>query len=110
AGQIEAGVGYSFRVYVDVKDRGVRVDDIVLMEMANYGLKLYGNTIIINPKFAAEKPEAVRAFLHAFLQGLKDIIRRPADAVESVVRRDDTGKREVGVERLGMAIRDNMRA
>jgi NitT/TauT family transport system substrate-binding protein len=93
---------------VDLKDRGVPVDDIVLMEMANYGLKLYGNTIIINPKFAAEKPEAVRAFLHAFLQGLKDIVRRPADAVESIVRRDDTVKREVELERLRMAIRDNI--
>src|SRR5215471_1936169 len=67
AGQIDAALGYSFRIYVDLKDRGVPVDDIVLMAMANYGLKLYGNTIIINPKFAAEKPEAVRAFLHAFL-------------------------------------------
>jgi NitT/TauT family transport system substrate-binding protein len=108
AGQIDAALGYSFRLYVDLKDRGVPVDDIVLMPMANYGLKLYGNAIIINPKFAAEKPEAVRAFLHAFLKGLKDIVRRPAEAVESVVRRDDTVKKEVELERLRMAIRDNI--
>jgi NitT/TauT family transport system substrate-binding protein len=86
----------------------VPVDDIVLMPMANFGLKLYGNAIIINPKIAAEKPEAVRAFLHAFLKGLKDIVRRPAEAVESVVRRDDTVKKEVELERLRMAIRDNI--
>ena len=108
AGQIDAALGYSFRLYVDLKDRGVPVDDIVLMPMADYGLKLYGNTIIINPKFAAEKPESVRAFLHAFLRGLKDIVRRPADAVESVMRRDDTVKKEVELERLRMAIRDNI--
>jgi NitT/TauT family transport system substrate-binding protein len=80
----------------------------VLMPMANYGLKLYGNAIIINPKSATEKPEAVRAFSHAFLKGLKDIVRRPAEAVESVVRRDDTVKKEVELERLRMAIRDNI--
>jgi NitT/TauT family transport system substrate-binding protein len=108
AGQIDAALGYSFRLYVDLKDRGVPVDDIVLMPMADYGLKLYGNTIIINPKFAAEKPESVRAFLHAFLRGLKDIVRRPADAVESVMRRDDTVKKEVELERLRMAIRGNI--
>ena len=105
AGQIDAALGYSFRLYVDLKDRGVPVDDIVLMPMADYGLKLYGNTIIINPRFAADKPEAVRAFLHAFLKGLKDVVRRPADAV---VRRDETLKREVELERLRMAIRDNI--
>jgi NitT/TauT family transport system substrate-binding protein len=108
AGQIDAALGYSFRLYVDLKDRGVPVDDIVLMPMADYGLKLYGNTIIINPKFAAEKPEAVRAFLHAFLRGLKDIVRRPTVAVESVMRRDDSVKKEVELERLRMAIGDNI--
>ena len=108
AGQLDAALGYSFRLYVDLKDRGVPVDDIVLMPMADYGLKLYGNAIIINPKFAAEKPEPVRAFLHAFLKGLKDIVRRPAEAVESVERRDDTVKKEAELERLRMAIRDNI--
>jgi NitT/TauT family transport system substrate-binding protein len=108
AGQIDAALGYSFRLYVDLKDRGVPVDDIVLMPMADYGLKLYGNAIIINPKFAAEKPEAVKAFLQAFLHGLKDIVRRPADAVDTLMRRDDAVKREVELERLRMAIRDNI--
>ena len=108
AGQIDAALGYSFRLYVDLKDRGVPVDDIVLMAMADYGLKLYGNAIIINPKFAAEKPEAVKAFLHAFLQGLKEIVRRPAEAVDTIMRRDDTVKRDVELERLRMAIRDNI--
>jgi NitT/TauT family transport system substrate-binding protein len=108
AGQIDAALGYSFRVYIDLKDRGVPVDDIVLMEMANYGLKLYGTAIIVNPKFATEKPEAVKAFLHAFLRGLKETIRHPVDAVDSIAKRDDAAKREVELERLRMAIRDNV--
>lgn len=108
AGQIDAALGYSFQVYVDLKGRGVPIDDIVLMPMADYGFKLYGNAIIVNPKFAAEKPEAVRAFLHAFLKGLKDIVRQPAEAVESVVRLGYTVNREVELERLRMAIRENM--
>src|SRR5215468_7915748 len=41
AGQIDAALGPSFRVYIDLKDRGVPVDDIVLLQMADYGLKLY---------------------------------------------------------------------
>src|SRR5712671_3591256 len=108
AGQIDAALGSSFRLYVDLKDRGVPLDDIVLMPMANYGLKLYGNAIIVNSKFAAEKPEAVKGFLRAFLKGLKETIRRPADAVDSILRRDDGAKREVELERLRMAIRDNI--
>jgi NitT/TauT family transport system substrate-binding protein len=108
AGQLDAVLGYSFRVYLDLKDRGVPVDDIVLMPMANYGLKLYGSAIIVNAKFAAEKPDAAKGFLQAFLKGLKETIRRPAEAVESIVRRDDGAKKEVELERLRMAIRNNI--
>ena len=108
AGQIDAALGSSFRLYVDLKDRGVPLDDIVLMPMADYGLKLYGNAVIVNSKFAAEKPETVRAFLHAFLKGLKETIRHPTEAVESVAKRDDGAKKEVELERLRMAIRDNI--
>jgi NitT/TauT family transport system substrate-binding protein len=108
AGQLDAVLGYSFRVYVDLKDRGVPVDDVVQLPMANYGLKLYGAAIIVNTKFAAEKPDAVAGFLRAFLKGLKETIKNPAAAVDSVLKREDLGKREVELERLRMAIRDNI--
>ncbi len=108
AGQIDAALGYSFRVYVDLKDRGVPVDDIVLMPMADYGLKLYGNAIIVNTKFAAEKPEAVTTFLQVFLKALKETIRHPTETVDLIARRDDGVKKDVELERLRMAIRDNI--
>jgi NitT/TauT family transport system substrate-binding protein len=108
AGQLDAVLGYSFRVYVDLKDRGVPVDDVVLLPMANYGLKLYGGAIIVNSKFAAEKPDAVAGFLRAVVKGLKETIRNPAVAVEALLKRDDAGKKEVELERLRMAIRDNI--
>ena len=108
AGQLDAALGYSFRLYIDLKDRGVPLDDIVLMPMANYGLKLYGSTVIVNSKFAGEKPEVVKAMLNAILRGLKETVANPAEAVDSVVRRDDTVRKEVELERLRMAIRDNI--
>ena len=108
AGQVDAITGYSFSAYVTLKDRGVPVDDIVLMLMADYGVELYGNAIIVNPKFAAEKPDAVKGFLRAFLKGLRDTVRDPASAVESVIARNELAKKEVELERLRMAIRDNI--
>ena len=48
AGELDAALGYSYRIYVDLKDRGVPVDDIVLLRMSNYGLKVYGSAIIVN--------------------------------------------------------------
>jgi NitT/TauT family transport system substrate-binding protein len=107
-GQVDAITGFSFSSYFTLKDRGVPVDDIVVMLMGDYGLKLYGNAIIVNAKFAAENPEAVRGFLRAFLKGLKDTVASPTRAIESVLRRNELAKKDVELERLHMAIRDNI--
>jgi NitT/TauT family transport system substrate-binding protein len=108
AGQLDGALGASFRLYVDLKDRGVPVDDIVLMPMADYGMKLYGNVIIVNSKFASEKPDDVKNFLQAFTRSLKEIIRRPGEALDSILKRDDSAKKDVELERLHMAIRENI--
>jgi NitT/TauT family transport system substrate-binding protein len=109
AGQVDAITGFSFSSYINVKDRGVAVNDIVVLLMAEHGLDLYGNALIVNPKFAAEKPEAVKAFLRAFLKGLKDTIRSPSASLDSVLNRNELARRDVELERLRMAIRDNIR-
>jgi NitT/TauT family transport system substrate-binding protein len=108
AGQLDAITGLSFWSYINLKERGVPTDDIVVLLMADYGVNLYGNAIIVNPKFAAEKPEAVKGFLRAFLKGLKDTVKDPTAAVDSVIKRIDGTKKEVELERLQMALRDNI--
>ena len=108
SGEVDAITGFSFSSYINLKDRGVPADDITVLLMADHGVNLYGNAIMVNPKFAAEKPEAVKAFLRGFLKGLKETVKSPATAVESVVKRNDVAKKDVELERLRMALRDNI--
>jgi NitT/TauT family transport system substrate-binding protein len=108
AGQVDAVTGYSFSSYITLKDRGVPVDDIVVLLMADYGVELYGNAIIVNPKFAAERPDAVRGFLRAFLKGLKETAKNPAGALDSVMKRNEDANKATELERLRMALRDNI--
>jgi NitT/TauT family transport system substrate-binding protein len=107
-GQVDAITGFSFSSFINLKSMGVPVDDVVVMLMADHGVNLYGNTIIVNPKFAAEKPEAVKGFLRAFTKGLRDTIANPSTAVDSVIKRNDIAKKPVELERLNMALRDNI--
>jgi NitT/TauT family transport system substrate-binding protein len=108
AGEVDAITGSSFSSYINLKDRGVPVDDIVVLRMSDYGVDLYGNAIFVNQKFAADHPDAVRGFLRAFMKGLKDTIKDPAAAVESVIKRNDATKKDIEVERLRMALKDNI--
>jgi NitT/TauT family transport system substrate-binding protein len=108
SGEVDAVIGYSFSTFVNLKDRGVPNDDITLLLMADYGVDLYGDAIMVNAKFASEKPQVVKAFLAAFVKGLKETVRNPASAVESVVRRNEDAKKEVELERLQLALRQNI--
>ncbi len=108
AGQVDAITGLSFSSFLDLKDKGVPVDDIVLLLMADYGVNLYGNAIIVNPKFAAEHAEEVRGFLRAFVRGLKMTVASPASALGYVLERSDTARKNLELERLKMVIREKI--
>ena len=108
SGQVDAITGFSFSSFINLKSMNVPVDDIVVMLMADYGVNLYGNTIIVNPKFAADKPDAVKGFLRAFVKGLRDTVKDPSTAVDSVIKRNDVAKKPIELERLNMALKDNI--
>jgi NitT/TauT family transport system substrate-binding protein len=108
AGQVDAITGLSFSSFLDLKERGVPVDDIVVLLMADYGVSLYGNAIIVNTKYAKENPEAVKGFLRAFLKGLKMTVTSPATALTGVLERTDATRKAIELERLQIVIRDNI--
>ncbi len=108
AGQVDAITGFSFSSFINLKDRGVPVDDITVLLMADYGVNLYGNAIIVNPKFAAEHPDAVKKFLVAFVKGLKETVKNPEASIASVLKRNDVAKKDIELERLKMALKDNI--
>jgi NitT/TauT family transport system substrate-binding protein len=107
-GEVAAITGFSFSSFINLKSMGVPVDDIVVMLMADYGVNLYGNTVFASPKFQAEHPEAVKAFLRALLKGIKDTVKDPTSAVDSVLARNGVATKPVELERLRMAIADNI--
>jgi NitT/TauT family transport system substrate-binding protein len=108
AGEVDAITGFSFTSYVDLKAGGVPLEDLVLLPMAEYGLTLYGDAIMASPSFTEEKPESVRAFLRAYVKALKDTVRDPARAIDALIRHNEDLGKDVELERLRMAIRDNI--
>jgi NitT/TauT family transport system substrate-binding protein len=94
--------------YVSLKARGVPVEDIVVLRMSDYGVDLYGNAILVPPKFLSEKPEAVKGFLRALLKGVQDTVKDPESAVDAVIKRNDMARKDVELERLRMVLAQNI--
>ena len=76
AGQQDIVVGYSANEPIQLRAQGIPVTEI---RVADYA-QLAANGILASEKIVAENPELVRAFVGAFLKGLKDTIENPDDA------------------------------
>jgi NitT/TauT family transport system substrate-binding protein len=108
AGQVDAVSGFSYLAGVNLRDRGIPADDLAVLRYADYGCAAYGFAVIVNPAFAAAKPEAVKGFLRAVIAGTHLAIREPERAVDEVVSRMDGGSRDLELERLQTVMRDNI--
>jgi NitT/TauT family transport system substrate-binding protein len=108
SGEIDAAFGFGASSYVSLKARGVPVDDIVLMWMADHGITLYGSAVIVSAKLVAEKPQAVRGLVRALLRGLREAIADPGYAAQLVGRHNDAAAPETERERLVMAVEQNI--
>jgi NitT/TauT family transport system substrate-binding protein len=108
AGQVDAVTGFSYLSAVDLRDRGVPADDLAVLRYADYGCEAYGFAVIVNPAFAAAKPEAVKGFLRAVIAGTHLAIRDPGRAADEVVSRMDGGSRDLELARLHTVISDNI--
>ena len=103
-GDVDAITGFTFTSLLNIEARGVKAEDVTVLQYPDYGVKLYGNAIIASPKILKENPAAVKAFLAAFTKGAKDVITDPAKAIETVKARDGIINTELETRRLKLAI------
>ncbi len=103
-GDVDAITGFTFTSLLNIEARGVKAQDVTVLQYPDYGVKLYGNAIIATPKILKENPAAVKAFLAAFTKGAKDVIADPAKAIEAVKARDGIINTELETRRLKLAI------
>lgn len=107
-GNVAAITGFSFSSVVNLKRLGVEADDISNILMADHGLQLYGNAILVNTDWAAENEDTIKAFLRAVAKGWEDVIADPAMGIEALVKRNPAADKALEQERLQMAIDQNV--
>lgn len=108
AGQVDAVTGFSYLSAVNLRDRGIPADDLAVFRFADFGCAAYGSAVIVNPKFASARPDAVKRFVRAITEGTQLAIREPDKAVDEVLTQMDGGTRELELSRLKIAISDNI--
>ncbi|WP_372840314.1 ABC transporter substrate-binding protein [Phaeovulum sp.] len=107
-GKVASITGFSFTSTLNLKRLGVPADDISVILMADYGVDLYGNAIIVNTDFAKANPELVTAFISAVAMGWKDAIAAPDTAIQALMGRNPAADAALELERLQMSIDANV--
>jgi NitT/TauT family transport system substrate-binding protein len=103
-GDVDAITGFTFTSLLNLEARGAKASDVVVMQYADHGVKYYGNVIIASPKLIKENPEALKNFLSAFAKGAKEVMAKPADAIQYVKARDGIANAALESRRLQLAI------
>jgi NitT/TauT family transport system substrate-binding protein len=107
-GDVHAITGFSFSSYFNMLQNGAKPEDVKVMLMSDYGLILYGNAIMVNKDYAKANPKVIAGFVKATIKGMQDTYKDPASAVKSVMKRNETADEKIELDRLKMAIKDNI--
>ena len=83
-GQADAAAGHMFTVVTGLRALGVPDADISIMKYADWGVNLYGNSVVTKPAWAAAHPDQMKAFVSCAAAGIKASIADPKAAVASL--------------------------
>ncbi|PWJ22371.1 ABC transporter substrate-binding protein [Jannaschia seohaensis] len=108
SGEVDSVTGFSFSSYLNLVRLGVPEDDLTTILMADHGVDLYGNAIIVNTDFAEANPELVTGFLTAVAKGWADVIADPAMGAQAVIERNPAADAALEQRRLQLAIDANV--
>ena len=107
-GKVDSVTGYSFSSYLNLVRLGVPENDITTILMADHGLNLYGNAIIVNTDFASANADVVKSFLGAVGKGWKDAVSNPSSAIEALAKRNPAADKKLEERRFKLALSGNV--
>lgn len=81
-GQADAAVGHLNTVVTGLHALGVTDSELTIMPFMDYGVRLYGNAVIVKPAWAAAHADVMRSFVKCAIAGIQGSIRDPKGSVD----------------------------
>ncbi len=106
-GTVDFISGHYFSSMLDLKARGIKPDDVVVMRYSDFGLDVYGNCIIASPEMV-NNAKAVTGFLGATAKGWKAVVADPKAGIAAAKKRDPLIDEALEMERLQLSLASNI--
>jgi NitT/TauT family transport system substrate-binding protein len=91
AGELDVASAMIYNEYYAVLERGVKPEDLTIIDYANYGLDFPGDTLFTSRQMVKQDPDLCVRMLRASLRGWKYAIEHPGEAVDIVLKYDKSG-------------------
>ena len=80
-GEADAAAGHRFTILVGLRALGVKDEEITLFPYADWGVRAFGNSVVVKKQWAAAHPDAMRSFVKCAVTGIKMSITNPKQSI-----------------------------
>ena len=87
-GEVDAITGFYFTTMLNIERQGMSGSSYSVHPFHEYGVRVYGNAVMVNPKFLSEQPKAVERFVKAYHTALKAALADTRSAIKAVKEAD----------------------
>ena len=98
--QANAIVGYDYTTFFNLKSKGMRIEDVHFLYFADYGLNVYGNSILASQAMLREKPDVVRRFVAASTRSWRETLADPKVAVDALTKHTSLVDKPIEIARI----------
>jgi NitT/TauT family transport system substrate-binding protein len=83
-GQADAAVGHLNTIVTGLRKLNIKDEEMTMMPFADFGVRLYGNAVIVKPEWAAAHADAMKVFVKCAVEGIKESLRDPKAAITTM--------------------------
>ena len=99
-GEVDAAFGFDSSVWFGLKAGGAKFEDVSFMYYSDYGLDLFGNSLMASAKYLKENPKAVAAFTQVSARAWRDTMRDPKPAIAALRKAEPLADELIETERM----------
>jgi NitT/TauT family transport system substrate-binding protein len=100
-GQVDSIAVFSATSYMNLVSLKLDPDkDFRWFFYADHGIDLYSNGVMVSPKLAHEKPEAVKGLLRAINRAISETVNDPQAAIDLLAAEEPLLKKDIELRRL----------
>ncbi len=80
-GEADAAAGHRFTILVGLRALGVKDDETILFPYADWGVRAFGNSVVVKKEWANAHPDAMRSFVKCAVSAIKMSIANPVQSI-----------------------------